>query len=289
MTGLVKGLLVLALLSGSVTGTAFAADASLPGQPLYPVDLMLEDVQEALTLQPGTLAQFEVRRVEERAYELNTMAERGRVPNAEQAERLRTQLQVALRTTSRLEDAQMAQELLQLQTMAQQQTRLMTQLGLAQEAGIMTQAMVQVQYGLDDPAGFRAAFQLGNGPMNDNAPGGQDTVTPGPANGAGNGAQQGNQGNESPGGGQMMTPSPNGNNDDPGNPNTGSGTPVGNQQRSGQTATPAPEGNGGGPGPGDGQGQQPGGSSNQGNGGSTDANPGGDNGNGGGNQGGGGH
>ncbi len=281
MTGLVKGLLVLALLSSSVTGTALAADASLPGQPLYPVDLMLEDVQEALTLQPGALAQFEVRRVEERAYELNTMAERGIVPNAEQAERLRTQLQVALRTTSRLEDAQMAQELLRLQTMAQQQTRQMTQLRLMQEAGMITQAMVQVQYGLDDPAGFRASFQLGNGPMNDNAPGGQETVTPGPANGAGNGAQQGSS--------ATMTPGPHGNNDDPGNPNTDSETPAGNQQRSGQTATPAPEGNGGGPGPGNGQGQQTSGNPTQDNGGGTNANPGGGNGNGGGNQGGGGH
>ena len=260
MSGLAKGLLIFALISGSATGTAFAADSSTPGQMLYPVDQAMEQVQQALALTPNAQARLCVRLVEERAEELGRMAEKGNTPTEGDIIRLQSQIQTALQNAAQLSEPQMIQMLSQFQMMAQQQAGQMLQLGLNDEAEMMRQASTRAQRGVDDPAGFQSEFRAGpggsgqdgsQGPGQDGSPGesgGQNQGQQGdqqqsqecdPASGADCGPiqeQDQNQDGSGDGGSQS-------NNDDPSDADPGNDDPGSGQSgEPGVQDTPGPHG-----------------------------------------------
>jgi hypothetical protein len=171
MSTLAKALLVLTLIGAPATGTAFAADASLPGQPLYGIDLAIEKVQEALAVSPAAEARLGLRLAEERAAELSKMAEKGVTPSEEDILRFEAQVRYALQSAARVDVPQMLQFLNQIQTMAQQQAGRMEEAGFAAGFAVMEQAITQAQRGLEDPTGFKADFEDGPGYGGEGVPG----------------------------------------------------------------------------------------------------------------------
>jgi|GEM_PF-6317884 len=181
MLSLVRALIVVAALAGVATGAVYAADASLPGQLLYPADLAMEQVQMSLAVQQETQAELALRAATERADELRLIAQAGNPPDQAVLERLRVQLELAFQAASRLQQQQMVPLMVQMRDMAQEQARLMQQLGLEEGAAIMIQARNQAQAGIDDPAGFQQRQRSGQGWDNETPDSGTEpapTVTP---------------------------------------------------------------------------------------------------------------
>jgi len=213
----------------------------LPGQPLYGVDALMERTRLQLASTPEQQAQIALQLAEERANELNQLADNGSPLVAAETIRLQTQTQEALRLAAQLDDPQMLQLLTRLQQMTQTQEQLMAQRSLLDGAAVMAQVRTEAQVGLTDPGAFRAMVQARN-----MIQAGQDD----PAE-----DEPVDEGDETTLPDDETTdevtdlPGQNGNNTDPGDPEPGNDTPgigqQGNSSHGGNEAagTPGPHGN----------------------------------------------
>ena len=68
-------LVVILFLGGGGYVLATAADASVPGDAMYAIDLVAEDVQRALTTDDLALAEFEEEILQERVDEVEQIVE----------------------------------------------------------------------------------------------------------------------------------------------------------------------------------------------------------------------
>ncbi len=99
-------LAALSLLFGGGALTVKAADAAVPGDVLYPVDLAVENLQLALASTPDQQAQLHLAFAQERAAEIQQLIQEGRADQVEEAvQNLEGHLAVATQLA-----AQMAQE-----------------------------------------------------------------------------------------------------------------------------------------------------------------------------------
>lgn len=177
-TLLIKAMLVLTLVFGAASGAVVASAHSLPGGPLYPLKLGLEEASLALTGDPVQQVSRWQERVRERATEISQMATNGQAIGEADLARLQTQTQTCLQQMADLPDPAMAQQLERFQQMTQQQQQLLEQTGGSQVQAA-TQTMAQARQaaadGLADPAAFRYRYGLHRP---DEAPP-QPTLTPG--------------------------------------------------------------------------------------------------------------
>jgi hypothetical protein len=187
MTLAARLIIALVLLAGSATGTAFAADASHPGQPLYGLDGAMEQVQQRLAFSPGAQARLQVHFATERGEEMIALARAGEPAGSQLMTQLRTrlqtQLETALRQCAQLGEPARTRLLAQLGEMAQTQTRAMQQAGLTDAAALMAHVRTQAQLGIDDPAGLEHQLRAGFGYDGE----------PGPAGPGGPGVQDGTE------------------------------------------------------------------------------------------------
>ena len=96
--GLVRIALVVVLLLAVGGGAASVSASSLPGSALYSLKLATEDLRLALTLNPASRVQLNIRFANERTSEMMRMAKEGRVPGDAVIERMERQLYQALLT-----------------------------------------------------------------------------------------------------------------------------------------------------------------------------------------------
>ena len=139
MATLAKAMAVLVVATGLVTGTAMAADGSLPGEPLYPADLALEQTQLALTGGARAQAQLRLKLVEERADELLALAEEGETPDEASQHRLQEQLALALGTLAQVQEQQRTQLMTQFRDQVDAQAAEFEALNMAEMAGLLVQ------------------------------------------------------------------------------------------------------------------------------------------------------
>jgi hypothetical protein len=220
MMTMAKVAMVLLILSGAATGTAFAADASLPGQPLYPLDLQMEQAQTMLATTAEAQNNLSLGLAAERANEVRAMVQAGQTPDQAAMERFQNQFGQTLQLATQLQEQEMVRALTQLRNMTQEQAGQMQSIGFAQGEAAMNRVHRQAQDGIDDPAGFRQRYRGGRSwqedqPVaTDTPPAG--TGTPGPTGtpGAGNGEQEQlreqerNQQQDGSGGQQGPNPTP---------------------------------------------------------------------------------
>jgi hypothetical protein len=193
MTALVSLALALALAFGGAGATAYAAQDSLPSDPLYNVKLIGEQVQLTLTRDPQGDFDLLVSFAAERIREMTALAAAGEGIPAQVQTRLQEQLQLALHYAAQLGDTEMAGALAQIRTMAENQARALEQarqnapeqadeaLRLAEQ--LMTRARNTAEGGLEDPLAFRLR-QGSNRP--EGAPAQPDSL-PGGGEGSGDG------------------------------------------------------------------------------------------------------
>jgi len=167
---LVRGVafaLALLFVFGGAIGTVAAANRSLPGDMLYPVKLLVEDLSLTVTLNSQDEAVLHLALANRRIEEVIALAERGTSPGPAVLERLQTHLQTSLKLAAGLPDSQMAPVLQKVEkTLAEQKTAVSLAMGEVPEParGTLRQAEALVEQthklalvGLKDPKAFRAA------------------------------------------------------------------------------------------------------------------------------------
>jgi len=163
MATLAKAMVALVMATGLVTGTAMAADSSLPGGPLYPADLALEQAQLALTTNTQAQAQLRLKLVEERADELLALAESGQAPDDASLDRLQEQAQLTLTTLAQVGEQQRVQLMTQLRDQTDTRAAEFNALDMPETAGLLMRVREMAQMGIDDPAGFENHLRNGMG------------------------------------------------------------------------------------------------------------------------------
>lgn len=107
---LVKATVIVAIALGTVGGTVAAADASLPGSPVYGVKLSLEEVRLAVATEPEADVELYMRFAQERVREMARLVETGRTADDALLSRLRLHLESALQLAEQMpEEARVRQ------------------------------------------------------------------------------------------------------------------------------------------------------------------------------------
>lgn len=240
MTLAMKLMLVLALALGGSAGTATAARESLPGSPLYPVKVQLENWEMTQAQTPEETVQRALTQSQNRVEEAVRLAERDRTVPDDVAERFQQQLMLALHASGEVEEAARTRMRADIAEMVQAQLRQMAQVTAreqgqdngedqAVQAMIRSMEQTRAQLGRDDEHGGQGAGgQQGPGSPND-----EQGQGPGPG-GAGTGDDEDAQPGNSYGPGD----------------GTGDGEPI----QDGEGNGPGGEGANNGYGPGDGSG-----------------------------------
>lgn len=149
------GILTAVLLAlGSVGGTVYAAQDSLPDDFLYPVKIAVEDARLRLGQDSRALLDLETRFANRRVEEINTLLEEGKDIPVKTSRRLESHLENMLRQASRLEDQGQGEGTGQVQRSLQAMNRVMIQLqsnnpGKNQEA--LSRIQKRIQEGIDNP------------------------------------------------------------------------------------------------------------------------------------------
>jgi hypothetical protein len=192
--------LALALLFGGTGAAVFAAQDSLPNQPLYQVKTISEDLTIRLSQHNRQRLQLELEYADRRVNEITTLAVKGVNPPEPVLLRLENHLDQAFDIAAATNEADMIRTLLEIRLRLQQQIRLMEE--VPQGSEIQARAMETLQnhlqwaeLGLNDPLQFQQqaqnrnrfdqplesnqGLQPGPGPFQDDEPG-EAGFSPGP-------------------------------------------------------------------------------------------------------------
>lgn len=222
MNLIVSTLVIVGLLFGG-GATVSAAQDELPNEPLYPIKLETENIRLWLNTDPQTEIDMLMDMSQTRVQEMLKLNEMDVATPAMTTQRLELHIQDALQIAAGLNDADMQQAMLHIQTSLRTQEQLMSQAQTSNDTAqlmIQTQAMLQtrirlVEDGLANPEVFRNTIR--NREQNQiqqiSTPDAIEPTTSTPPT-AGNGNGAGLNAQSTPGG-----------NDQPGNPDT-----VGNEQ-----------------------------------------------------------
>lgn len=164
----IKVMVIAGVIVGSLGGTAALAANSLPDSPLYPVKMVMEQVQVNMAANPAEQAAVVQNQVRIRVQEMVRLAESGQAPGEAVLTRLQTQLQQALHLAAQAPDDTMQGLLLQFQHEIKNQEQLLTQAqtqtgGPAEEAlqqakQLLNQAGQDVENGLKHQQEFRFKY-----------------------------------------------------------------------------------------------------------------------------------
>jgi len=183
-TLLIKAAVILGVVFGSMGGTAAYAAQSLPGSPVYPLKLTMEQARIALASGPAEQANLYLRLAQVRTQEMEQLVQQGDVPDEGTLNRLQNQVNQAFQLAAQLPDGQMQGVLTQAQQMLQTEEQRMTQTQamagqaaqepLQQAQQFLQQARTAAQTGVNEPQAFRNSYQHGNS----SAPGGPPSNEP---------------------------------------------------------------------------------------------------------------
>jgi hypothetical protein len=121
-------IVILSLLFGGSGATAVAAQASLPGDFLYPVKILSEDVRLELANQPESQVKLALKFAASRFEEIQSLIEAGLMPPDPTVVRWHNQIRIALEEALVSEDQTV--QLLMVQEMLQQQLQKMNYLAV---------------------------------------------------------------------------------------------------------------------------------------------------------------
>ena len=167
LTLAIKLVLVLAVMFGGAGVTAAAAQSSLPHEALYPIKLLVEEVQLSLASTPDAQIDVQLEQAQQRVREMAQLTDRGVGIPAEVPARLQTRLQAALQIAAQLDDQHLSGALDRIQLRTQDQLREMERLQLHDPVQALAQVREMAQLGQSDPQAFRARFGHGR---SDDAP-----------------------------------------------------------------------------------------------------------------------
>jgi hypothetical protein len=161
---LIAVLVVVILLAGS-SATVFAAQNSLPGEPLYAIKSLSEDVRLTMALNPQTKLDLTLTYTNRRAEEISSLVANGEELPTQTSARYQLELEQALDLAAQMNDQQMQVALIQIKNRAEKQGMTMEELlaNLPEQASpaiLRLQERLQEQvmlssFGESDPQAFR--------------------------------------------------------------------------------------------------------------------------------------
>ncbi len=165
---LVVTILVLIFLVGS-SFTVYAAQSSLPGQPLYTIKSWSEDIRLSLTFSTKGKLNLTLDYTNRRMDEISRMVASGKALNDQTSERLQSELDNALELAAQLDDPQMQNALGEIKRQAENQgmtiEELITKLPPQAEPAIshlqerLNEQVKLTTIGEKDPKAFRSELQ----------------------------------------------------------------------------------------------------------------------------------
>ena len=169
MTIVATFLVVAALAVGGTGATVYAAQDSLPNQPLYAVKLATEQARLTWAVDPGDQVDLLLAFTQTRLREMARLIEQNQTIPEPVTARLQTQLQLTLQTAAQLRNTEMTTVLAQIRQATETQLQTLTQLRLAAPDNAnwdlaeqaMTQTRALAELGEQDPAQFRSQLQAG--------------------------------------------------------------------------------------------------------------------------------
>ena len=120
--------LVITMFLGSVGGVAAIAAESLPGSPVYPVKLLMEEVNLLLAPNPDSLATQHLLLAQVRSREIQRLALAGEIPDDGILSRLELHLNLAMQHANQLDPEDQYAFLLRARETVREQEQTMTQL-----------------------------------------------------------------------------------------------------------------------------------------------------------------
>ncbi len=170
MTTIATLLAIFTMLFGGTGATVYAAQGSLPDQPLYGVKLATEDVRADLTTNSQNRMALMMNFADLRMREASQLAAQGKAIPASVWQRMAEQYDLALLTAAGLDDAQLYEALPVMQArMLANRNQLMQFGGNSRYSGDVArlQAILQsdlqvMGMGMSDPSGFRQTMWSGN-------------------------------------------------------------------------------------------------------------------------------
>jgi hypothetical protein len=161
---LIAVLVLVILLVGS-SATVFAAQNSLPGDPLYAIKSLSEDVRLGFAFNPESKLNLTLRYTNRRVEEISSLVANGEELPTQISERYQLELEQALDLATQMDDLQMQAALIQIKNGAVKQGMTMEEL-LAKLPGQASPAIIRLQerlheqvmlssFGESDPQAFR--------------------------------------------------------------------------------------------------------------------------------------
>jgi len=163
-------ILIFTLLFGGTGATVYAAQNSLPDQPLYAVKLASEDVRTGLATNNQTRLDLATSMADTRLDEILQLAAQGKNIPLSVWDRLAAQYDLALSTAALSDDAQLNRDLLRIQARIAVNLEKLSRLSANNQyngAAMQTLAALQndlqlIGAGLQDPAAFRQRMDAGS-------------------------------------------------------------------------------------------------------------------------------
>lgn len=122
-------LVVVVFIFAGGVGVVSAASNTLPGQTLYPVKLLTEDVRLDLTQDPQAAVDLLMKFLTERVSEMNQLTERnGAIPEGT-TERCENHIQLAMELAAGMDDEEMQAALYRIRASLEEQNQLLAQPG----------------------------------------------------------------------------------------------------------------------------------------------------------------
>lgn len=125
---LVKAMVIVAVALGTVGGTVAAADASLPGSPVYGVKLSLEEFRLAVATEPEADVDLYIRFAQERLREMARLVETGRAADDAPLSRLRLHLESALQLAEQMPEEARVRHMVRIREAVRDQEQEMARL-----------------------------------------------------------------------------------------------------------------------------------------------------------------
>lgn len=207
-------MIILGLMLGGTTATAYAAQDALPTDTLYPVKLLTEDIQFDLTGNTAAKLELALQFAETRIDEILQLKEEGLMPPEGVYAELQNQIHQAILLSTQMGESNLEPSLLKIRDRLQDQLQLMGGTGdgpiLLRTRTLLQERLQLIETGLGNLNGFYYEAQNGwdNTPLMNQAEdsqnhlqngifGQQPTITgntdltPGPQNGNGEGVTNG--------------------------------------------------------------------------------------------------
>ena len=154
---LVKSVLIITLLLSSIGGPAASSATTLPGSPIYPVKLVLEEARLSMTNNVSNQIALHLAFAGERAQEMAGLAAQNRAPSAQLLVNYQAHWREAVRLAGQMPDEELQPVMTKAQHMARAQEALLAQA----QVGATNQVRARLQEAEESLAQVQLAVTLG--------------------------------------------------------------------------------------------------------------------------------